>query len=46
MARNGHFGENAHANPSRPKTYPWCCYALNYGRYVEEGPSKSQNASF
>jgi hypothetical protein len=38
--QNGRFRENAVANPSGPKTYPWWCYALNYGRYVEEGPSE------
>jgi hypothetical protein len=21
-----------------PGDLPWCCHALNYGRYVEEGP--------
>jgi hypothetical protein len=40
MARNGRFRENAPANTSGPETYPWCCYELNYGRYVEEGPSE------
>jgi hypothetical protein len=40
MARNRHFRENAIANPSGPEAYPWCCYALNHGRYVEEGPSE------
>jgi hypothetical protein len=40
MARNGRFRENAQANPSGPETYPWCYYGLNYGLYVEEGPSE------
>jgi hypothetical protein len=38
--RNGHFRENAPANPSGPEIYHWYCYALIYGRYVEEGPSE------
>jgi hypothetical protein len=46
MAWNGRFQENASANPSGPETYPWCCYALNYGPYVEEGPLEWRNASF
>jgi hypothetical protein len=40
MTRNGHFRENASANPSGPETYRCCYYAFNYGRYVEEGPSE------
>jgi hypothetical protein len=39
------FRENAPANPSGPEKYPWCCYALNYGRYVEEGSSECRNSS-
>jgi hypothetical protein len=40
------FRENAPANPSGPETYPrWCC-ALNYGRYVEEGPPEGRNSPF
>jgi hypothetical protein len=46
MARNGRFCENTPANPSGQETYPWWCYALNYGRYVEEGPSECRNATF
>jgi hypothetical protein len=46
MAWNGRFHENVVANPSGPKTYPWCCYPLNDGRYVEEGPLEWRNASF
>jgi hypothetical protein len=46
MARNERFRENAPANPSGPDTYPWCWYALNYGWYVEEVPSRWRNASF
>jgi hypothetical protein len=37
---SGHFRENEPANSSGPETYPWCCYAINYGRYVEEEPSE------
>jgi hypothetical protein len=40
------FRENAPANPSGSETYPWWCYALNSGRYVEEGLSECRNASF
>jgi hypothetical protein len=39
------FRINAPANPSGPETYPWCCYALNNGRYMEEGPSECRNSS-
>jgi hypothetical protein len=40
MASNGRFHENTAPNPSCLETYPWCCYPLNDGRYVEEGPSE------
>jgi hypothetical protein len=40
MARNEHFRENTPENPFGSETYPWWCNALNYGRYVEEGPSE------
>jgi hypothetical protein len=46
MAWNGHFRDYAPANPSGPETYPCYCYALNYGRYMEEGPLEWRNASF
>jgi hypothetical protein len=29
-----------------PGDLPWRCYALNYGRYVEEGPLELRNVSF
>jgi hypothetical protein len=39
------FRENAPVNPSGPETYAWWCYALNYGRYMEEGLSECRNSS-
>jgi hypothetical protein len=45
MAETDVFREDTHGNPSGPETYLWWCYALNYGRYVEEGPSGSRNSS-
>jgi hypothetical protein len=39
------FRENALVNPSGPGTYAWWCYALNYGRYMEEGLSECRNSS-
>jgi hypothetical protein len=39
------FRENAPVNPSGPGTYAWWCYALNYGRYMEEGLSECRNSS-
>jgi hypothetical protein len=29
-----------------PGDLSWWCYALNYGRYVEEGPLERRNVSF
>jgi hypothetical protein len=29
-----------------PEDLPWWCHALNYGRYVEEGPLEWRNVSF
>jgi hypothetical protein len=29
-----------------PGDLPWRCYALNYGRYVEQGPLEWRNVSF
>jgi hypothetical protein len=46
MASNERFHENTAPNPSGQETYPWCCYPLNDGRYVEEGPSEWRKASF
>jgi hypothetical protein len=37
------FRENAPANPSGPETYPGWCYALDYSRYGEKGPSECRN---
>jgi hypothetical protein len=39
------FRENTPVNPSGPETYAWRCYALNYGRYMEEGLSECRNSS-
>jgi hypothetical protein len=38
MARNGLFREVIKFETIWPGDLPWWCYALNYGRYVEEGP--------
>jgi hypothetical protein len=40
------FHENTPVDPSSPETYAWWCYALNYGWYMEEGPSECRNSSF
>jgi hypothetical protein len=38
MARNGRFREVIKFETVWHGDLPWWCYALNYGRHVEEGP--------
>jgi hypothetical protein len=38
IARNGRFQEKIKFEAVWPGDLTWCCYALNYGQHVEEGP--------
>jgi hypothetical protein len=37
IARNGHFQKKIKFEPVWPGDLPWWCYALNYGKDMEEG---------
>jgi hypothetical protein len=46
MARNERFREVIIFETVWPGDLPWWCYALSYGRYVEERPLQWRNVSF